>query len=93
MNSRVNAFLAAWAASVSIAAAAESSRPNIVYIVVDNVTFEHMGEAYGGENVTPAMDSIAVRGVRFARPTVRSWTRSRWRKGPTRRTSAPKTIK
>jgi arylsulfatase A-like enzyme len=46
---------------------ATTGRPNIVYIVADNVTFEHMGKAYGGENVTPAMDSIADRGVRFER--------------------------
>jgi arylsulfatase A-like enzyme len=51
---------------------AADPRPNIVYIVVDNVTFEHMGKAYGGENVTPAMDSIAERGVRFERMYVTS---------------------
>jgi arylsulfatase A-like enzyme len=31
-----------------------------------------MGKAYGGENVTPAMDSIAERGVRFERMYVTS---------------------
>ena len=48
------------------------AKPNIVYIVVDNVTFEHMGKVYGGENVTPAMDSIAERGVLFERMYVTS---------------------
>jgi arylsulfatase A-like enzyme len=47
--------------------AAEPPRPNIVYLVIDNVTFEHMGKAFGGQNLTPAMDSIAERGVRFER--------------------------
>jgi hypothetical protein len=40
--------------------AADPARPNIVYLVIDNVTFTHMGKAFGGLNVTPAMDSIAV---------------------------------
>jgi arylsulfatase A-like enzyme len=72
MNGRVKAFFTVLAASTSIAVAAQPTRPNIVYIIVDNVTFEHMGKAYGGENVTPAMDSIAERGVRFERMYVTS---------------------
>jgi arylsulfatase A-like enzyme len=47
--------------------ASEPPRPNIVYLVIDNVTFEHMGKAFAGQNLTPAMDSIAERGVRFER--------------------------
>lgn len=56
----------------AVLSAEPSPPPNIVYIVVDNVTFEHMGKVYGGENVTPAMDSIAERGVLFKRMYVTS---------------------
>ena len=42
-------------------------RPNVVFIVVDNVAFEHMGERYGGESYTPVMDRIVAKGVKFTR--------------------------
>jgi len=48
-------------------AAETAQKPNIFYLVIDNVTFVHLGKAFGGNNVTPAMDSIAQRGVRFER--------------------------
>jgi len=48
-------------------ATAAPDRPNIVYIVVDNVEFAHMSKLYGGVNSTPAMDSIANDGAMMER--------------------------
>ena len=45
----------------------EKSKPNILYIVVDNVDFDYMGGCYGGHGFTPNMDRIAERGVKFTR--------------------------
>lgn len=42
-------------------------QPNIVYIVADNIGFEHMGKAYGGPTSTPTMDSIAEEGALMQR--------------------------
>lgn len=54
--------------AVTMAAAAEPSvNPNVVFIVIDNVDFAHMGKCYGGDSLTPQLDRIAERGVKFTR--------------------------
>ena len=45
-------------------ARAESSRPNIVVILVDDLGFSDLG-CYGGEIETPNLDKLAESGVRF----------------------------
>ena len=42
-------------------------RPNVVFIIIDNVDFNHMGKCYGGASLSPNMDRIAERGVKFTR--------------------------
>jgi arylsulfatase A-like enzyme len=42
-------------------------RPNVVFIVIDNVDFGYMGKCYGGDGLTPHLDRIAERGVKFTR--------------------------
>lgn len=51
--------------ALSVAGAAE--KPNVVFIVIDNVDFAHMGKCYGGTSLTPQLDRIAERGVKFTR--------------------------
>jgi arylsulfatase A-like enzyme len=46
---------------------AAERRPNVVYIVIDNVDFQYLGHCYGGSGLTPHMDRIAERGVKFTR--------------------------
>ncbi len=43
------------------------SKPNVVFIVIDNADFEHFGRSYGGSGLTPHIDRIAERGVKFTR--------------------------
>lgn len=47
--------------------AAAPPPPNVVFIVIDNVDFGYMGKCYGGTSLTPHMDRIAERGVKFTR--------------------------
>lgn len=65
--------LALGAAVASVTAAPASVRPNIVFILLDNVGQEWFG-CYGSEeNCTPHIDRLAATGVRFANcytPTV-----------------------
>ncbi|MCP5560892.1 MAG: sulfatase-like hydrolase/transferase [Verrucomicrobiaceae bacterium] len=46
---------------------AAEPRPNVVFIIIDNVDFGYMGKCYGGTSLTPHMDQIAERGVKFTR--------------------------
>lgn len=46
---------------------AAEAQPNVVFIVIDNVDFGYMGKCYGGDGLTPHMDRIAERGVKFTR--------------------------
>lgn len=48
-------------------AIAAEPRPNVVFIIIDNVDFGYMGKCYGGTSLTPHMDQIAERGVKFTR--------------------------
>lgn len=51
--------------SMSTAIAAASERPNILFIITDDQSWQHVG-CYGDPAVrTPAMDDLAARGVRF----------------------------
>lgn len=43
---------------------APEQRPNVIYILLDDVGFAHLG-CYGSEIDTPAMDSLAGTGLRF----------------------------
>lgn len=47
--------------------AAAEPRPNVVFIVIDNVDFAHMGKCYGGSSLTPHLDRLAEGGVKFTR--------------------------
>lgn len=49
------------------AASETPAKPNVVFIVIDNVDFAHMGKCYGGGSLTPHLDRIAERGVKFTR--------------------------
>lgn len=51
----------------AVSAHAATPRPNVVFIVIDNVDFAHMGQCYGGTGLTPNMDRMAGRGVLFKR--------------------------
>lgn len=48
-------------------AATFAAPPNVVFIVIDNVDFAYMGKCYGGDSLTPHLDRIAERGVKFTR--------------------------
>lgn len=54
--------------------ATESSRPNIVFILADDLGFSDIG-CYGGEIDTPNLDKLATNGVRFTQfyNTARCW--------------------
>ena len=59
------AFLLAFVLGRSSFAA--EPRPNVVFIIIDNVDFGYMGKCYGGDGLTPHLDRIAERGVKFTR--------------------------
>jgi arylsulfatase A-like enzyme len=46
---------------------AAEPRPNVLFIIIDNVDFGYMGKCYGGTGLTPHMDKIAEHGVKFTR--------------------------
>jgi arylsulfatase A-like enzyme len=56
-------FLAASFPGLGVAA--DSSRPNIVIILVDDMGFSDIG-CYGGEIPTPNLDTLAAGGIRFS---------------------------
>jgi arylsulfatase A len=58
---------AAWMAIDGVAAAANSSKPNIILIMADDLGYETIG-ANGGESYkTPNLDRLAAGGMRFER--------------------------
>lgn len=57
-------FFLALCYSVSVAAAAKPTRPNIVLIMCDDMGFSDIG-SYGGEINTPNLDRLAAQGIRF----------------------------
>ena len=53
------------APSAALHAAAAGAKPNIVYIVVDDLGYGELG-CYGGKEIpTPHMDALAAGGTRF----------------------------
>jgi arylsulfatase A-like enzyme len=66
------ALLQAGAAAVlapylhGVASAAGLQRPNVVLVIIDTLRTDYVG-AYGGRAYTPNIDSLAARGIRYAR--------------------------
>ncbi len=62
------------AATQASAAEAESKRPNIVFILADDMGYSDLG-SYGGEIATPNLDALAAGGLRFTQfyDTARCW--------------------
>ncbi len=62
------------AIACSVSSAADSPRPNIVFILADDLGFSDLG-CYGGEIATPNLDSLAKSGLRFTQfyNTARCW--------------------
>lgn len=58
----------------ALAAAAETTRPNILFILADDLGFSDLG-CYGGEIATPQLDALAKGGLRFTQfyNTARCW--------------------
>lgn len=51
-------------ASLTAAASAKAPRPNIVFIIADDMGYSDLG-CYGGEIQTPSLDRLASNGLRF----------------------------
>ncbi len=62
------------AALVTHSPAAEAPKPNIIFILADDLGFSDIG-CYGGEIATPNLDSLASNGLRFTQfyNTARCW--------------------
>ena len=65
MNRGIILLMAAWFAAEVGAFGVESSRPNIILILADDLGFSDLG-CYGGEIRTPNLDRLAAGGVRFS---------------------------
>ncbi len=67
-------FLSLAQVLISSAAAAGNDRPNIVFILADDLGYSDIG-SYGGEIATPNLDSLARNGLRFTQfyNTARCW--------------------
>lgn len=67
-------FLSLAPALISSAAAAGNDRPNILFILADDLGYSDIG-CYGGEIATPNLDSLARNGLRFTQfyNTARCW--------------------
>ncbi|RKX45214.1 MAG: arylsulfatase, partial [Verrucomicrobia bacterium] len=50
--------------ALALSAGAQAPRPNIVFIMVDDMGYSDIG-CYGGEIETPHVDSLAESGLRF----------------------------
>ena len=59
---------------LTFSAAAAAARPNVVFILADDLGFSDIG-CYGGEIATPNLDALAADGLRFTRfhNTARCW--------------------
>jgi arylsulfatase len=56
--------------SAQAPASAAAPRPNIVFILADDLGFSDLG-CYGGEIATPNLDALAASGLRFTQFTTR----------------------
>jgi arylsulfatase A-like enzyme len=67
-------FLSLAPALICSAAAAGNDRPNILFILADDLGYSDIG-CYGGEIATPNLDSLARNGLRFTQfyNTARCW--------------------
>jgi arylsulfatase len=67
-------FLMACCPVATAAAANTSDKPNIVFILADDLGFSDLG-CYGGEIATPNLDGLAAEGLRFTQfyNTARCW--------------------
>ena len=61
---QVGASVAVAAALADAPAWGQARRPNILVVIVDTLRADHLG-CYGGHALTPAMDELAGRGLRF----------------------------
>lgn len=52
------------AMGVALPASAQEDKPNVVFILVDNVGYGDFG-VYGGTTATPRIDELASEGIRF----------------------------
>jgi arylsulfatase A-like enzyme len=57
---------AIWAQATDARASVARERPNVVVLVLDTLRADHIG-AYGGRALTPNIDRLARRGLRFTR--------------------------
>lgn len=57
-------LIAAVALAMAVSTNAETSKPNIVVILADDMGFSDLG-CYGGEIETPHLDALAANGLRF----------------------------
>ncbi len=74
MFPRLALFLGFAISCAHLAAAAPTSRPNILFILADDMGFSDAG-CYGGEIATPNLDRVAANGIRFTQfyNTARCW--------------------
>ena len=76
MTGRISTLLALSAILHPAALAADepTNRPNIVFILADDLGFSDLG-CYGGEIATPNLDRLAANGLRFTQffNTARCW--------------------
>ncbi|MEN3940563.1 arylsulfatase [Prosthecobacter sp. SYSU 5D2] len=61
-------------ASLSLLTATAADKPNVVFILADDLGYSDLG-CYGGDIATPALDSLAENGLRFTQfyNTARCW--------------------
>ncbi len=66
-NQVIVAALFTFIAWLPVSNGAETTKPNIVFILADDVTYNDLG-CYGGKNVkTPNIDRLAIQGIQFTR--------------------------
>ena len=73
-------ILAIWCLVAITAGVDAAEKPNVVFILADDLGFSDLG-CYGGEIATPNLDGLAAGGLRFTQfyNTTRCWpTETRW---------------
>lgn len=79
LNSIVALLFATQLAILSCAAGAQVAKPNILFIVADDIGYSDAGY-YGSEIQTPNLDQLATGGLRFTQfyNTARSYHSGKW---------------